>query len=60
MINNDELINENLDKINKTNFVFFMVLKEGGYFSLITKKVKKFGVFYDDSFNEIKEIEANI
>ena len=60
MINNDELINENLDKINKTNFVFFMVLKEGGYFSLITKKVKKFGVFYDDSFNEIKEIEANL
>ena len=60
MIDDEKLINENLDKINKTNFVFIMSLKEGGYITLTSEKKKKFAIFYDDSFNQIKELELNL
>ena len=60
MIDDDNIINENLDKINKSNFVFIMPLKEGGYMTLTSEKKKKFAIFYDDSFNKIKEIELNL
>ena len=60
MIDDEKLINENLDKINKTNFVFIMPLKEGGYITLTSEKKKKFAIFYDDSFNQIKELELNL
>ena len=60
MIDDDKLLKNNLDKINNTNFVFIMILKEGGYMTLTSEKKKKFAIFYDDSFNKIKEIELNL